>query len=328
MDFASPLVQMSANAYRYPGPLRSIAGWSLSSQIAPLHPPHGGAHALVFEEQSSCKASQSTYRSHDVDVLGLYPRDSCDAFVDSQNCAGCTAHRVIVAFRGTQIAPTVDSLADLCADKLLWEGLDLGSLPAKSSVFNPYTLDYFSQALNYTLQVINLYPTSPILLSGHSLGAGLAILVAGALSHVHTLPVIGFGAPGTRKPLFERNITVESLEDGRIMVIGHEWDVIMRTQMGEQVGYLCLYPQKERSSCKACIQDSRFMFMDAKQRFSSLADGLHDLADLHGKTVGLPAGDCMDCFFETHYLKNLIMLVDHGLKPICKQARDMSFSQS
>lgn len=302
MDFASPLVQMSANAYRYPGDLQSIPGWSPSSQIGPLYPPRGGAHALVFEEQCSCK--NSYVFAH----LGLAPQQqSPDVASRTVECTD-GAHRVIIAFRGTQIAPTIDSLADLCADQLLWEGLDYDSLPSNCSIFDESTLDYFSQALNYTLQVIDVYPSARILLTGHSLGAGLAILVAGALSHIHTLPVIGFGAPGTKKPLLDRGISIESLENGRIIIIGNEWDAIMRTQMEGQVGLLCMYPQSEPSSCKACIQ--------AASRLPS-ADGEQHCVD--GAQCLVPPG-CMDCFLVTHYLKKLIALVDLAIKPSCQQA--------
>lgn len=65
--------------------------------------------------------------------------------------------RVVIAFRGTQIGPTVDCDADLCADGFLWviPGGD-GCAPSadKCSRFDNATLDYFSQAVDYTLMVI------------------------------------------------------------------------------------------------------------------------------------------------------------------------------
>lgn len=348
-DFAYPLVEMSANAYRYPSPLEPIPGWCLSSLIAPLHPPLGGAHALAFEENAMDSALY-TYNSPSADLVpDAHAANPKSAHVVSASCSefcGDHARRVIVAFRGTQMSDSIDSLADVCADKLLWEGFNMSSLPEECLVFNPRTLDYVSQALNYTLQVISLYPSVPILLTGHSLGAGIAVLVAAALSHVQILPVIGFGAPATRKALLDRGLSIRSLGNDSIMVIGHEWDVIMRTQMEGQVGSLYFYPQMESASCKACISSLSLPLEEVKA-FSvenitnehvpnaeqsaskpisawgrSAKEGAAELAQKSQGLAGLPQGDCMECFFETHYLKNLIAVVQQGLKPICQQARD------
>lgn len=47
---ATPLVQMSANAYRYPDQASvDIPGWDLSSKVAPIAPAEGGVHAQVYE---------------------------------------------------------------------------------------------------------------------------------------------------------------------------------------------------------------------------------------------------------------------------------------
>eukprot|EP00250_Pteridium_aquilinum_P010166 c19190_g1_i1 orf=124-1350(-) len=367
MDFASPLVQMSANAYRYPGLLRSIPGWSLSPLIAPLHPSHGGAHALAYEEDPSFAdlgRAQSTHNRPFAD-MGPVQHQQNPNFADQvpvnskQNRTGC-GRRIIIAFRGTQLSNSTDSIADVCADKLLWEGFDLGSLPQECLIFDSHTLDYFAQALNYTLQVISLYPSVPILLTGHSLGAGLAVLVAGALSHMQTLSVIGFGAPATRKPLLDRGFSVETLENASIIVIGHEWDIIMRNPMEGQVGLLCFYPQNEPSSCKKCmsssvspstavkkqglgsvssVYDIQIQAFDAfEESAPKRADALRrsaieGLAKLGGKlgkwgAFSLPTGDCMDCFCETHYLKSLIAVVDQGDRPLCQQARDFTSEKS
>lgn len=346
MDFAYPLVEMSANAYRYPSHLHPIPGWSLSSVVAPLYSPLGGAHALVFEENPRMGSLQYTHHSPSANMgPELNPHSAHMGPVYCiENCSG-HAHRVILSFRGTQISPSIDSLADVCADKLLWEGFTLSSLPPECLVFEPHTLDYFSQALNYTLKVISLYSSMPILLTGHSLGAGLAILVAAALSHTHALPVVGFGAPATRKALLDRGLSIEPLENDSIVVIGHEWDVIMRTQMEGQVGSLCFYSQTESSSCKACISSLSLPSKEAKtspmynignEAVATSKEGASKLINAwrrsaldgsakvqhkpHG-LAGLPQGDCMECFYETHYLKNLITLVKQGEKPLCQQAR-------
>ena len=47
---ASSLVQMSANAYRYPDTATvDIPSWVLSSKVMPIAPAGGGVHAQVYE---------------------------------------------------------------------------------------------------------------------------------------------------------------------------------------------------------------------------------------------------------------------------------------
>jgi hypothetical protein len=45
---AKPLVELSANAYRYPD-VTNIPGWVPSQYVAPIAPAEGGVHALVYE---------------------------------------------------------------------------------------------------------------------------------------------------------------------------------------------------------------------------------------------------------------------------------------
>lgn len=47
---AAPLVEMSANAYRYPDQASvEIPGWVVSTNVAPVAPAEGGVHAHVYE---------------------------------------------------------------------------------------------------------------------------------------------------------------------------------------------------------------------------------------------------------------------------------------
>ena len=64
--------------------------------------------------------------------------------------------RIVVAFRGTQVGKTVDCDADLCADALLWE-IPPERCPLPDGMcdkFDDTTLDYLSQAVEYTGKVI------------------------------------------------------------------------------------------------------------------------------------------------------------------------------
>lgn len=45
---AEPLVELSANAYRYPDVIE-VPGWIPSAKVAPIAPVGGGMHALVYE---------------------------------------------------------------------------------------------------------------------------------------------------------------------------------------------------------------------------------------------------------------------------------------
>lgn len=280
-DSIYPIIQMAANAYRFPSSI-PIPGWSPASLVPPMAPPGGGAYALAY-----------------------YKPDN----------------NIIIAFRGTQLNDKQDGLADRCADMLLWEGLDFESLPPQCSIFTYSTLDYFSQALNFTHRVIEAYPGYPILLTGHSLGAGLAILVSAAIweSSSTVIPVIGFGAPGTKEPLEKRSLSLRAADEGKVFVIANEWDEITRSQWAGQLGILCLYHTVEPQACAACFSNGSSnspLFLDIHREDTAVKEGPGNIM--------LSVDDCMTCFMETHVLKRLIALVQQGDKPICEQRVEAS----
>lgn len=263
---ANPLVELSANAYRYPDVI-DVPGWILSSKVAPVAPAEGGMHALVYEEES-----------------------------------GGADGRVVIAFRGTQIGPTVDCDADLCADAFLWVvpgGDSCAPSADKCSRFDDATLDYFSQAVDYTLMVLRAYPSASLLLTGHSLGGGLAILASAAVSTYPPFPVIAFGSAGTKTALKVRELHLNEEHLKRIVTIADQWDEIMRTTWNEQLGRVCLYEAEMSTACKNCF-DSPTCILDSMIETVSDADY------------------CMLCFFKTHYLANLIETVQKGEKPACE----------
>jgi hypothetical protein len=53
---AEPLVQLSANAYRYPDVIK-VPGWTPASKVAPVTPAGGGMHALVYEVEQLSHSS-------------------------------------------------------------------------------------------------------------------------------------------------------------------------------------------------------------------------------------------------------------------------------
>jgi hypothetical protein len=81
--------------------------------------------------------------------------------------------QVVVAFRGVNFADTLDGLADRCADFLLWsggykEGRDFEFPFQCQEKFTDLTLDYYSQAIDHTRNVLETYPGACILLTGES----------------------------------------------------------------------------------------------------------------------------------------------------------------
>jgi hypothetical protein len=86
--------------------------------------------------------------------------------------------RAVVAYRGTDLGEGESGEADRCADALLAND----TLPAFCGKFAPSTLDYWGAALDYVGRVRSAYPTTDLLFTGHSLGAGLALATAVATS--------------------------------------------------------------------------------------------------------------------------------------------------
>jgi hypothetical protein len=79
----------------------------------------------------------------------------CFIVVAMQEENGGADGRIVVAFRGTQLGTTIDCIVDLCMDASMWVlPNDCVPNPPKCALFDNATLDYFSQAVEYTLKVI------------------------------------------------------------------------------------------------------------------------------------------------------------------------------
>ena len=85
--------------------------------------------------------------------------------------------RIIVVYRGTDLnSTTPGGQSDLCADQILWDNISDPSLmyPFCASI-PPAQLDYYSQAKQFLRSVMLKYAAPyQIMLTGHSLGAGLS----------------------------------------------------------------------------------------------------------------------------------------------------------
>jgi hypothetical protein len=297
-DMATPLVQMCANTYRFP---RSVAiqGWKPSARVSAIGPSTGGVHAIAYEQEEAGGGSEAD--------------DADEPTV------------VVVAFRGTQISDPLQSLADLCGGMLLWgEFADYSSLPVDcTSNFNESTLDYLHQAIAFTELAIRAYPNAAsLLLTGHSLGAGLAILVSKVLFERRSveLPVIAFSARGPGgNALFSKMDLSDDLD--HVITIALEWDEVVRASWDDQVGLLCLYEQDEPSSCQACFSTTNTSSSSSLPSASS-SSRIGEEEKVGNLTASaakfLAQGDCWTCFLETHILKIVIDAVAKGEKPVCR----------
>lgn len=118
-------------------------GWERLRDLE-ADPPGGGMHALVFWH------------------------------ADTQ--------RGLVVFRGSDLGDNrVSRHADFCGQKVLFEGAGFEELPSpERDGWSMYQLDYLRQAQGVVRKVlVKLGKETRLLLVGHSLGAGLAAIVAG-----------------------------------------------------------------------------------------------------------------------------------------------------
>ncbi|KAL3684727.1 hypothetical protein R1sor_002749 [Riccia sorocarpa] len=278
-----PIVEITANSYRYPEVV-PVKGWTLIDAVAPAQ---GGMHATLYEENRDSK-------------------------------------RLVLSFRGTDISGDEASMADLCADDVLWI-TKAGAAPVAEncSRFSSETLDYYKQAVNYTEQVMRTFPDSPLLLTGHSLGAGLALLVTATLKVSPSLPVIAFSAPGVAKVLKRKSLTLEPSQAKRLVLISDMWDEIVRTTWEDQVGITCLYPTDEVKECKLCFEQTGTSIThvqpDNQNSVSKLEED-NSFCQEEGTDEDQVQIDrfpgftdaCWTCFLETHILLHLMGLVDLG----------------
>lgn len=194
--------------------------------------------------------------------------------------------RALLAFRGTDLGSGEGSLADSCADSLLWENLTWAQLPADCHSFPNATLDYLSAALHWRDHVLHELPGFDPLYTGHSLGAGLAVLVAASQAGQHEPKVMALSSPGFDMALQSRlHMFPQELRPFRNIVIYNEDDPI----------YFDGSSHHELFGSTACI-------------FQSPGGQTPDCHLCYNGPVrpSFDRPECERCFLETHVLKNYL----------------------
>eukprot|EP00729_Bicosta_minor_P017853 gene17853-2790_t len=201
----------------------TVDGWSRVHDLD-ANPVAGGMHAIVFVEAPSPASA---------------PTSSTPVAIP----------RVVVAFRGTDLDITgASGQADSCADAMLWDGTPRSKLPAYCSNFNDTTLDYLTAALDLTAAVQVRFPSSEIMLTGHSLGAGLAGLVAvltaaeRKAADAKQRPAVAFSSPGVLAVIANKSrhsVEPWTADSSRTFVLADEWDPVYHAANASLLGTSC-----------------------------------------------------------------------------------------
>lgn len=213
--------------------------------------------------------------------------------------------RGVIAFRGTDLNISgVSGQADRCGDMVLWDNATRKQLPGFCDQFSDATLDYWARAKDFVAAARAAHPDHQFLFTGHSLGAGLSCLSAGAAAVAPggvMAPAVAFSA-GSWVPVLRRLTGLDASRlrsHDRVYTLADRWDPVEggAIQRGETAGQVCIYSYPPPASCFVCFADDPLVF-------SSL--------------------DCLDCFRKRHvYSHYLHDLVGPGRPlPQCTNASD------
>lgn len=179
------------------------------------------------------------------------------------------SQRLLIAFRGTDLnTESLSGQADLCADSYLFS--QNRTLPSFCQQFPESIVDYGTAARLFTLRVQSQLPEFDLMFTGHSLGGGLASMMALFQTEQNTSCIgtgagaVAFAAPdylfamALHSAVNLTEVTVDSEGDraARILVMADSFDPIfysahIRPAKG-MIGHLCLWEAKNVSS--ACLE--------------------------------------------------------------------------
>lgn len=281
-------------------------GWDLSSFASCDTPdfqafvsPLAAAARLTYT--SSTGSSYFNPRDHNQTVPGFIrsgikhdpPQGGMRALVFADERSG----RLLVAYRGTDLDnSTVSGAADACANAVLFHDTPREQLPLFCAPFEDEAIDYYTRAVQFARQVERAYEQVGLqmLITGHSLGAGLAVLVAAALNEdlgrKRLVQVVAFAEPPVLQALRKRGHS-SGLPSGSAFVLADANDPVQlaAADMG-MVGTPCSWATgPPPPSCNSC----------------DFASSTRSAA-------------CLECMLATHTLKHLLALL-RGSRPTCSK---------
>lgn len=214
--------------------------------------------------------------------------------------------RGVVAFRGTDLdRHAASGQADACADHILFN--ESGALPEFCAQFDAATLDYFARALEFVAEVRAAHPNLDLLFTGHSLGAGLAMMMSvaapasqpGVPAAEVKWPVVGFGTPAWLQPLLRRTGLSPGAAAARpLFAIADAYDPVEAVAVRDHglMGTVCRWGMDKPPSaaCGPCF------------------------ANLQGGGTGSAAA-CSACFLQRHIFSHYMAAL-RGRRPDCVAA--------
>jgi hypothetical protein len=201
---------------------------------------------------------------------------------------------------------------DVCADHYLWMAApnytDTSGAPSFCKKFNASTLDYFSQAQAFVRTVSETYPGYSILLTGHSLGAGLSAMVAnwpnvtnGPCPTPRVAGALVFAAPDYLFALRmrTRGLNFSSTSAHAVAVVADAFDPVFANpfyrvfegMIGERALWTTNQTGIPSAACERCVT-------------------IEHAADSQSLS-------CLVCMSERHVFKHYEDLVRSGARPDC-----------
>lgn len=205
--------------------------------------------------------------------------------------------RALVAYRGTDLGPpSPGSTADRCAAALLF-GDD--PPPAVCRGIPPSVTDYFDAALRFAWNASRQLPGFDFLFTGHSLGAGLALLVAASAGDCAppSAGAVAFASPPFLTALRTRTPTdPHAAPLSRFVDLADHFDPVeyVATAAEGLYGVVCEWATREAPPpvCAVCFAG-------------------------HPTRLNMSDVACVECFRQRHLFAHYVHGLVPGPPPIC-----------